>query len=152
MQKELVGEILSVARDRICRAHPYLAAALARLVPCTEENLATAATDGARLFCNPAWLRSRFLEDESAVTSLLLHAITHCLLGHIYAVKDDDPPPVHLACDLQAAFLLADRLPEFCPFRGEACYLELKQRFGWMEDLHALANALGKDAWVRDHR
>ena len=34
MQNELVGEILSVARDRICRAHPYLAAALARLKPC----------------------------------------------------------------------------------------------------------------------
>ena len=97
MQRELVGEILSVARDRICRAHPYLAAALARLVPCADENLATAATDGARLCCNPAWLRSRFLEDESAVNCLLLHAITHCLLGHIYAVKDDDPPSVHLA-------------------------------------------------------
>ena len=132
MQNELVGDILSVARDRICRAHPYLATALARLVPCTEENLATAATDGARLCCNPAWLRDRFLEDEAAVTYLLLHALAHCLLGHIYAVKDDDPPPVHLACDLQAAFLLADRLPEFCPFRRAACYLELKQRFGWM--------------------
>ena len=152
MQNELVGEILSVARDRICRAHPYLATALARLVPCTEENLATAATDGARLCCNPAWLRDRFLEDEAAVTYLLLHALAHCLLGHIYAVKDDDLPHVHLACDLQAAFLLADRMPEFCPFRREACYLEMKQRFGWMEELHALANALGKDDYVRDHR
>ena len=68
MQRELVGEILSVARDRICRAHPYLAAALARLRPCADESLATAATDGARLCCNPAWLRDRFLEDEAAVT------------------------------------------------------------------------------------
>ena len=151
MQRELVGEILSVARDRICRVHPYLATALARLAPCTEENLATAATDGAQLFCNPAWLRSRFLEDESAVNCLLLHALMHCLLGHIYAVKDDDPPSVHLACDLQVDFLLADRMPEFCTFCADERFQTLKQRFGWMEDLRELANALGKDAYVRDH-
>ena len=152
MQNEVVGEILSVARDRICRAHPYLATALARLVPSEDESIATAATDGARLVCNPAWLRDCFLEDEAAVTYLLLHGLMHCLLGHIFIVKDDAPPPVHLACDLQAAFLLEDHLPEFCPFRREACYLELKQRFGWINDLHELANALGKDAWVRDHQ
>ena len=152
MQNELVGEILSVARDRICRAHPYLAAALARLRPCSDEALATAATDGARLCCNPAWLRGRFLEDESAVNCLLLHALSHCLLGHIYAVKDDDPPSVHLACDLQVDFLLSDRMPEFCTFCADERFQTLKQRFGWMEELRELANALGKDAYVRDHR
>lgn len=152
MQNEVVGEILSVVRDRICRAHPYLAAALARLKPCGDEHLATAATDGAYLYCNPDWLRARFLEDESAVACLLLHAITHCLLGHIYAVKDDDPPLMHLACDLQADFLLADRLPEFCIFRTDGRFQELKRRFGWMRDLNELANALREDAYVRDHR
>ena len=152
MQRELVGEILSVARDRICRAHPYLATVLERLRPCGDEDLATAATDGARLFCKPAWLRSRFLEDESAVNSLLLHALAHCLLGHIYIVKDDDPPSVHLACDLQADFLLADRLPEFCVFRTDGRFQELKRRFGWINDLSELADAMREDPYVCDNR
>lgn len=145
---ELVAGIISIARDRICRAHPYLAAVMERLKPCADGSLETAATDGAHLCCNPAWLRARFLADEGSAACLLAHALAHCLLGHVYAVREDDGPFLHLACDLQAALLIADHLPELCPQRTDGRFQELRRRFGWVDDLRALADALAEDRYV----
>ena len=45
-QEELAAELCSIARDRICRKHPYLATALERLKICADDGVETAAADG----------------------------------------------------------------------------------------------------------
>ena len=44
------------ARSELCAAHPYLGFALARLEPAASERFTLPATDGARLWLNPAHL------------------------------------------------------------------------------------------------
>lgn len=150
-QEELAAELCSIARDRICRKHPYLATALERLKICADDGVETAAADGERLHCNPQWLRARFLEDEHFIDCLLFHSLAHCLLGHIFALGDGDGALAHLACDLQVAFLAADCLPELYACRTDGCFQELHRRFGWMEDLRALEQALSTDGFAQTH-
>ena len=93
METEWARELYALARDRICRAHPYLALALNRLEPAVDAALPAAATDGARFYFNPDWARRASLEDPRRVDETLFHALSHCLLGHVFLPEPEGAPP-----------------------------------------------------------
>lgn len=152
--EDLVAEVFSLARDRICRAHPYLALALERLRAVSDARVRVAAVDGAQLRCNPRWVRSAFLEEERRVDELLFHALAHCLLGHIFQREPEDTPPwaMQLACDFQAAQLAAEAAPELSRIHTDGRCAELARRFGGMRDVCALAWAMVGDSFVCANR
>lgn len=154
METEWARELYALARDRICRAHPYLALALNRLEPAVDAALPAAATDGARFYFNPDWARRAFLEDPRRVDETLFHALSHCLLGHVFLPEPEGAPPwaAALACDLQAALLAAESAPELSTMRADGSFRELARRFGAIQDVRELAAALAGDDFVRTRR
>lgn len=196
-------EILSLARDRICAAHPSLALAMERLRPELAEGMRLPATDGERFFYAAAWAKAAFLgrkdgggdagnpprrgataakntsacpqihiegemasgaagaKDTSAcpqvlrgVEESLLHALAHCLLGHVFLPEAEDAPAWAraLACDYQAALLARACAPEWCALSRSGRFHELCRRFGEEMDVRALARAMARDGYVLENR
>ena len=146
-----VRELMGLARDRICRDHPYLALALERLEPVEDAGVVTVATDGARMRCNPQWAREAFLQEEGRLGEALFHALAHCLLGHIFAEAQLDWA-LELACDFQARQLAAESAPELFKARRDGRFLELNRRFGDVQDVRALAESMAGDDYVLKNR
>jgi predicted metal-dependent peptidase len=79
---ELPPRILR-SRLQLMLAHPYLAAALARLPVVNAAELGwcqTMATDGYHIFVNPDWCSGLTVEE---ITGVFAHEVLHCVLGHI---------------------------------------------------------------------
>lgn len=144
-------ELMGLARDRIGRAHPYLALALERLEPAADAGVETVATDGARLRCNPEWVCAAFLQGGGRLEEALYHALAHCLLGHIFAEAAPDWA-LELACDFQARQLAAESAPELFREKRDGRFLEMNRRFGDIQDVAALARAMAEDDYVRKNR
>ena len=149
--EDWVRELMGLARDRICRAHPYLALALERLKPVADAGVETVATDGARLRCNPLWVRETFLKGDWRIEEALFHALSHCLLGHIF-VETAPEWALELACDFQARQLAAESAPELFAVHRDGGFLELNRRFGDVQDVVALAHAMAGDDYVLKNR
>ena len=149
--EEWTRELMGLARDRICRAHPYLALALERLEPVADAGVESIAADGARLRCNPRWARTAFLQGGRRLEEALFHALAHCLLGHIFFEAAPDWA-LELACDFQARQLAAESAPEFFDARRDGRFLELNRRFGDVQDLRALTRAMAGDDYVFKNR
>ena len=149
--EDWVRELMGLARDRICRAQPYLALALERLQPDVDAGVEAIATDGARLYCNPQWARETFLRGDRRLEEALFHALSHCLLGHLF-LEAAPGWALELACDFQARQLAAENAPELFEARRDGRFLELSRRFGDLQDVRVLAGAMAVDDYVLKNR
>ena len=127
------------ARSGLCAAHPYLGFALARLEPAAGGKFTLPATDGARLWLNPA----RLPEGPAA----LFHSLLHCLLGHLF-----DPQLSELACDLAAMLYAADHAPALCPALDDPLFRDAKRRCGGARDAAALMAVIDRDGFFSENR
>ncbi len=146
----LVEELFGLARDRICAAHPSLALAMDRLVPVEDPELDMPATDGRRLLCPSTWAREALQANDRREDQLLLHALAHCLLGHVLSPEPEDVSPSlwRLACDLRACQLAQALEPSALSRDGR--YRELQRRFGEAGDPVAAARAMAEDAYIHE--
>ena len=144
-------ELAALSRDRICWQHPYLAPALERLKPelCCDGGIKTFATDGEKFIFDPDWAREAFFRAPVLLDRALLHALAHCLLGHVY--QRDGAAAMALACDVQAAVLAAELAPEAMDAKGWPMR-ELTRRLGCDGSLETIAGLLESDAFARDNR
>ena len=143
-------ELAALSRDRICWQHPGLASALERLKPelscdgCVE----TFATDGEKYIFNPDWAREAFFRAPVLLDRALLHALAHCLLGHVQ--QSASTTAMALACDVQAAVLSAELAPEATDAKGWPMR-ELMRRFGRAQSPEAVMQLMEIDVFAKDN-
>lgn len=147
-----VIELAELSRDRICWSHPYLAPALARLKPklSADRRIERFATDGVNLCLNDQWAQAAFDSLPETLDRALLHALAHCLLGHMY-LKDAALPRISLACDVQATLLCAALAPELMD-KNSWPLRELLRRFTGAETVEGVLRLMDNDGFVRDNR
>jgi PAS domain-containing protein len=96
------------ARLRLMLAHPYLAAALARLPLVNAAELPwcnTMATDGYYVYVNPSFCEEL---SEAEIIGVFAHEVLHCVLGHIDRRKERQRLLWNMAIDYATNLLLRD--------------------------------------------
>ncbi len=144
-------ELAELSRDRICWDHPYLATALERLKPAlsTDARITGFATDGERLWLNADWTQRTFAESPQLLDRALLHALAHCLLGHVW-LKNASQTRLSLACDVQAVLLQAELAPEIMDKKSWPLR-ELLRRFNVPQTPEYLLRQMENDSFMRDN-
>ncbi len=101
-------EVLMYSHDSLMVSLRFLDAPLSRL-PLTEGLLRNAsfATDGNSLIYDPRMLLISYREEKTRVTRDYLHAVLHCVFGHIFVPEDTDPAIWHLSCDIAVEYAIA---------------------------------------------
>ena len=91
-------DIFSQIRTTIVLNLRFLDMAVFRLKPTPER--VTLATDGERLYYQPAWLLNRYRSEPNAVTRDYLHVLLHCIFRHPFVNTLVDQKMWDLACDV----------------------------------------------------
>ena len=106
-QKKKVGELLAQDRQKLLMRLPFIGALLMRLdlVPVRDERLATAATDGDRIYVDIDFYMKLKSEERLFV---LAHEAWHCALIHFMRRQNRDKERFNIAADLEIHFILTD--------------------------------------------
>ena len=106
-QKRKVEELLAQDRQKLLMKMPFVGALLMRLdlVPVRDERLATAATDGDRIYVDIAFYMKLKSEERLFV---LAHEAWHCALIHFMRRQNRDKERFNIAADLEIHFILTD--------------------------------------------
>jgi len=105
--KDKAGELIAQDRQKLLMKMPFVGGLLMRLdvVPVYDERLATAATDGDRIYFDIVFY-SRLDRDERLF--VLAHETWHCALLHFMRRQSRDPKVFNMAADLEIHFVLTD--------------------------------------------
>ena len=110
--EEIAGEIISQTRAVIVMNMRFLDTATFRLRPAVREDVRLA-TDGDRLWYNPAWLLHRYMEEANLITRDYLHVLLHCIFRHPFVSALVDQSLWNLACDIAVEGLICElNLPQ----------------------------------------
>ena len=106
-QKRKVEELLAQDRQKLLMKMPFVGALLMRLdlVPVRDERLATAATDGDRIYVDIDFYMKLKSEERLFV---LAHEAWHCALIHFMRRQNRDKERFNIAADLEIHFILTD--------------------------------------------
>ncbi len=104
--ERLGRRILSAARDELYLSMRFLDSAFAALPYEMNLNTRVLATDGERLYFNPAFLMKQYREDAVAVNRAYLHSVLHCIFRHASRQKEQDGELWDLSCDIAVEELL----------------------------------------------
>ena len=104
-QKRKVEELLAQDRQKLLMKMPFVGALLMRLdlVPVRDERLATAATDGDRIYVDIDFYMKLKSEERLFV---LAHEAWHCALIHFMRRGDRKHELFNIAADLEIHFIL----------------------------------------------
>lgn len=104
-QKRKVEELLAQDRQKLLMKMPFVGALLMRLdlVPVRDERLATAATDGDRIYVDIDFYMKLKSEERLFV---LAHEAWHCALIHFMRRQNRDKERFNIAADLEIHFIL----------------------------------------------
>ena len=94
-------------RAQVLLQHPFTASLALHLdlVPVVDSRIATAATDGRKVFFNPLFLQTLERDERRFV---LAHEVWHCVAGQLERRHDRDPHLWNLAIDHEVNNLLID--------------------------------------------
>lgn len=97
-----IGErILSETRTELYLSMHFLGPALGSLSPVMDLSTTTVGTDAASIRFNPKCLMTEYIEHPFWLKRVYLHMLLHCLLRHMFAVKDkEDVRLWNLCCDI----------------------------------------------------
>lgn len=106
-RKAKAGELISQDRQKLLMKMPFIGGMLMRLdiVPVYDERLATAATDGDRIYFDIIFY-SQLDKDERLF--VLAHEAWHCALLHFMRRQNRDAERFNIATDLEIHFILTD--------------------------------------------
>jgi len=106
-RKEKAGALIAQDRGKLLMKMPFIGSLLMRLdiVPVYDERLATAATDGDRIYFDIDFY-ARLDPDERLF--VLAHEAWHCALLHFARRQDRDHRLFNMAADLEIHFILSD--------------------------------------------
>lgn len=106
-RKEKAGELIAQDRQKLLMRMPFVGGLLMRLdiVPVYDERLATAATDGDRIYFD-IFFYSQLDRDERLF--VLAHEAWHCALLHFMRRQNREPRRFNIAADLEIHFILTD--------------------------------------------
>ena len=93
---ELSDKLLR-SRMRIMQEYGFFGLLLMHMIFNIDESLETAATDGERIFFNPAFLD---VLSEEELDFIMMHEILHIVLGHVFRYKESDQERFNTACDI----------------------------------------------------
>jgi predicted metal-dependent peptidase len=103
-----LGEYLEVTRARLLGRFPFFGILVMNLPLVPDERVRTAATDGARVYYNPAWFEQLRRQDDGYVMGVLACEVMHPALGHLWRRGERDIRTWNLSCDLVINALLQD--------------------------------------------
>ncbi|MCW5624711.1 MAG: hypothetical protein KIT73_08360 [Burkholderiales bacterium] len=99
-------EKLTVARTRLVLDRPFLGALALHLdLRVAGDGVATLATDGRAVFCNPDWVDATSIDD---LRFWLAHETLHCALGHPFRRGHRVRRRWDVACDHAVNLMLAE--------------------------------------------
>ena len=105
--KVKAGELIAQDRQKLLMKMPFIGGLLMRLdiVPVYDERLATAATDGDRIYFDIVFYSQLDKEERLFV---LAHEAWHCALLHFMRRQKRNPKLFNIAADLEIHFILGD--------------------------------------------
>ena len=95
-QRAYVQRIM-LARMRILANNGFYGLLLMHMKFALDESLETAATDGERIFFNPAFMDEL---SDSELEFILIHEILHIVLQHVFRTGKRDNETFNIACDI----------------------------------------------------
>lgn len=87
---------MTQARSSLIMQQPFYGSLAMRLQIVQAQSVETMATDGTRLYYNPAFLAEI---DDRETQFVIAHEVLHCALGHHVRRNDRDPKRWNIACD-----------------------------------------------------
>lgn len=132
-RNSICGQILADTRRELYLHLPYMDMALSVLRPEQTGDTQTFGSDGFYLYYHPDFLIRMYKRGKIAVNRGLLHALLHCLLGHLDKAAGKNERLWNIACDVVVEQIL-DEMPLRClriPPNAEKknWYYRLKQEF-----------------------
>lgn len=97
-------EYIARALLKVRQKSPFFAVLLLFADIQASQAVATAATDGRRIFYNPSFLEGL---GDGGVEAVLLHEVLHCALNHVYRRATRDPATWNYAADIVVNGIIA---------------------------------------------
>lgn len=97
--KGLASQVMQLARDSIVVNMRFLDAALSRLEAEARSGLGGAASDGDKLYYDPAWLLKKYKKESGYPIRLYLHVLLHYVFSHSYHYGEKESELWDLAAD-----------------------------------------------------
>jgi predicted metal-dependent peptidase len=89
-----------IARSKLILEQPFFGTLALYLTPVQDQAIPTAATDGTKLFYNPAWFDEIKEKDGiTAVMGIIAHEVMHCALSHLWRRGARDKTLWNIAAD-----------------------------------------------------
>jgi len=97
-----LDEYLEVTRARLLGRYPFFGILAISLPLVPDEHTETAATDGARIYYNPAWFEQLRRQDDGYVMGVLAHEVMHPAMGHLWRRGERNAPKWNVAAPAAA--------------------------------------------------
>lgn len=112
--REKAGQLIRLASDTVIVNMRFLDVALSRLKPEEKTGLFGTATDGEHFFYDSGALLRKYLEDDNAVTRMLLHSLLHCVFNHSFNYDKVEEEVWDLSCDIAVENMIMElEVPDF---------------------------------------
>jgi predicted metal-dependent peptidase len=113
---EMAEKVISLVRDELYMDLRYMDAALSALVPKSCDSLNALATDGTYLYFRAGQVIDVFEKNPAFLDRAYLHAVLHCLFGHMWVGGERDRRLWNLSCDIAVEYTI-DKIDKPCTRR-----------------------------------
>jgi predicted metal-dependent peptidase len=113
---EMAEKVISLVRDELYMDLRYIDAALSALVPKSCDSLNALATDGTYLYFRAGQVIDVFEKNPAFLDRAYLHAVLHCLFGHMWVGGERDRRLWNLSCDIAVEYTI-DKIDKPCTRR-----------------------------------
>ena len=97
---EYAQKLIRLAQDTIIVRFRFFDSALTKLKPEAKSGLCGFATDGEKLYYDPAVLLREYLDEPNVAVRVYLHVLLHCIFMHIGRIDKADENYWNLATDI----------------------------------------------------
>lgn len=158
--EKLAWDLMQLARDTITVRFRFFDAALARLKAVSKPGLGGMATDGSKLYYDPAFLLRAYLDEPGFTVRAYLHMLLHCIFFHQFQYDNLDEARWNLAADIAVENIIlemdlpAARLTRDAEERDQLFRLAKRVPKLTAEKLYRefLVNEPSKEAWKEYER